>query len=347
MVDLLKSETAGDPRADVLVTGLNGTATVTVRSWAPDASGLETRARATCAGVSHAGCASRACCEPPARQRSTRPRASVRADTIGASAGTAGAHDDAASSAPFSSCSSGSSPCSPRSASAARARSRPTAHLQDLRPATIGSNTFVYAADGTLLGSIPAEKNRQPVSLSEISPWMGKATVAIEDRRFYQHGGIDFEGIARAAVQRRPVPAARSRAAPRSRSSSSATSTSATSERTLHRKLVEACLAIKLSDKHGKNWILANYMNTVYYGNHAYGVEAAAQTYFSRRASKLSLLQSALLAGLPQAPSIYDPFKDPERAIERRNDVLKALYDNGEISYGELPGRRSRSPTST
>ena len=75
-------------------------------------------------------------------------------------------------------------------------------------------------------------------------------------------------------------------------------------------------------------------MNTVYYGNHAYGVEAAAQTYFSRRASKLSLLQSALLAGLPQAPSIYDPFKNPERALERRNDVLKALYENGDISYG-------------
>ena len=75
-------------------------------------------------------------------------------------------------------------------------------------------------------------------------------------------------------------------------------------------------------------------MNTVYYGNHAYGIEAAAQTYFSRRASKLSLLQSALLAGLPQAPSIYDPFKNPERAIERRNDVLKALYAKGDISYG-------------
>ena len=206
-------------------------------------------------------------------------------------------------------------------------------NLQDLRPATIGSNTFVYASDDTLLGSIPAEKNRQPVSLSEMSPWMGKATVAIEDRRFYQHGGIDFQGIARAAYN--DVRAGRA-----VEGGSTITQQLVRNlyirhqERTLHRKLVEACLAIKLSDKHGKNWILANYMNTVYYGNHAYGVEAAAQTYFSRRASKLSLLQSALLAGLPQAPSIYDPFKDPERAIKRRNDVLKALYDNGQISYG-------------
>ena len=74
-------------------------------------------------------------------------------------------------------------------------------------------------------------------------------------------------------------------------------------------------------------------MNTVYYGNHAYGVEAAARTYFSRRAKKLSLLQAALLAGLPQAPSVYDPFKNPARAIERRNHVLEALYENGDISY--------------
>ena len=76
--------------------------------------------------------------------------------------------------------------------------------LQDLQPATIGSNSFIYAADGSLLGSIPAEKNRQPVTLSEMSPWMGKATVAIEDRRFYKHGGIDFQGIARRGLQRHP-----------------------------------------------------------------------------------------------------------------------------------------------
>jgi len=205
--------------------------------------------------------------------------------------------------------------------------------LQALRPATIGSNSFVYAADGTLLGSIPAEKNRQPVSLSEMSPWMGKATVAIEDKRFYEHGGIDFQGIARAAYND-------VRAGHTVEGGSTITQQLVRNlyirhqERTLHRKLVEACLAIKLSDEHGKNWILANYMNTVYYGNHAYGVEAAAQTYFSRRASKLSLLQSALLAGLPQAPSIYDPFKNPTAALKRRNDVLKALYENGDISYG-------------
>jgi penicillin-binding protein 1A len=204
--------------------------------------------------------------------------------------------------------------------------------LNDLQPASFGSNSFIYAADGSLLGSIPAEKNRQPVSLAQTSPWMAKATVAIEDRRFYQHGGIDFQGIARAAVN--DIKAGRT-----VEGGSTITQQLVRNlyikghKRTFERKVVEACLALKLHGKHDRAWILSTYMNTVYYGNHAYGVEAAAQTYFSRHAKKLSLLQSALLAGLPQVPSVYDPFKNPQRALQRRNDVLKALYENGDISY--------------
>jgi penicillin-binding protein 1A len=204
--------------------------------------------------------------------------------------------------------------------------------LNDLQPASIGANSFIYAADGSLLGSIPAEKNRQPVSLAETSAWMEKATIAIEDRRFYQHGGIDFQGIARAAYN--DITAGRT-----VEGGSTITQQLVRNlyikhhERTLRRKVIEACLAVRLSRRHSREWILANYMNTVYYGNHAYGVEAAAQTYFSRHAKKLSLLQSALLAGLPQAPSVYDPFKNPARAIERRNQVLEALYETGKINY--------------
>jgi penicillin-binding protein 1A len=204
--------------------------------------------------------------------------------------------------------------------------------LNSLQAVSIGSNSFIYAADGSLLGSIPAEKNRQPVSLKETSPWMPKSTVAIEDRRFYDHGGVDFKGIARATVN--DIKAGRV-----VEGGSTITQQLVRNlyihhqERSLHRKLVETCLAFKLSRRHKKNWILSTYMNTVYYGNHAYGVEAAAQTYFSRHASKLSLLQSALLAGLPQAPSIYDPFKNPEAALARRNEVLRALWKNGDISY--------------
>jgi penicillin-binding protein 1A len=204
--------------------------------------------------------------------------------------------------------------------------------LGALRPASIGSNSFIFAADGSRLGSIPAEKNRQPVTLAETSPWMAKATVAIEDRRFYKHGGVDFQGIGRALVN--DVRAGRA-----VEGGSTITQQLVRNlyirhnERTLRRKIVEACLAVKLSQDWSKDRILAEYMNTVYYGNHAYGVEAAARTYFSRPASKLSVLQAALLAGLPQAPSDYDPFDYPERAIQRRNDVLEALYRNHDISY--------------
>jgi penicillin-binding protein 1A len=204
--------------------------------------------------------------------------------------------------------------------------------LDALQPATIGSNSFVYAADGSVLGSIPAEKNRQPVALDQTSKWMRRATIAIEDRRFYSHGGVDFEGIGRALVND-------VRAGKAVEGGSTITQQLVRNlyirhqERTLRRKLVEACLAVKLSRSWKKDRILAEYMNTVYYGNHAYGVEAAAQTYFSRKARKLSLLQAALLAGLPQAPSVYDPFEYPDRALERRNHVLEALYKSGKISY--------------
>jgi penicillin-binding protein 1A len=201
---------------------------------------------------------------------------------------------------------------------------RSSCDLKTLRPVEIGANTFVYARDGSLLGSIPAERNREPVSRSQISPWMARATVAIEDRRFYAHGGVDAVGIARALYEdvsagkvvqggstitqqlvRNLYPVSR--------------------ERTIKRKLKEACLAVKLSRSWSKQRILTAYMNQVYYGNHAYGIEAAAQTYFSVPARRLSLPQAALLAGLPQAPSVFDPFRRPAIALDRRDEVLRAL----------------------
>ena len=98
-------------------------------------------------------------------------------------------------------------------------------------------------------------------------------------------------------------------------------------ERTLERKLKEACLALKLYDARGREWILETYMNQVYYGNRAYGVEAAAQTYFSKSASDLTLAEAAMIAGMPQAPSAYDPFRRQEEAFVRRNEVLAAMLD--------------------
>ena len=134
--------------------------------------------------------------------------------------------------------------------------------LGRLKPVLKDSNSFIYAADGSRLGSIPAERNRQPVPLDQISPWMGKATVAIEDRRFYDHGGVDFVGIARATVK--DVQAGKA-----VQGGSTITQQLVRNlyirhrERTVRRKLVEMCLAWKLDRRHKKKWILRNYMNTV------------------------------------------------------------------------------------
>ncbi|HEY6961161.1 MAG TPA: transglycosylase domain-containing protein [Gaiellaceae bacterium] len=202
--------------------------------------------------------------------------------------------------------------------------------LNTLRPVEIGQNSFVYARDGSLLGSIPAERNREPVTLRNMSSWLPKATVAIEDRRYWQHGGVDYVGIARAAWK--DITAGRAVEGGSTITQQLVRNLYTGNEKTFNRKIKEACLAIKLSQKWSKPRILDEYLNTVYYGNHAYGVEAAAQTYFSKRASRLSLLQAALLAGLPQAPSVYDPFHDPQAALDRRDEVLRAMLANGVIT---------------
>jgi penicillin-binding protein 1A len=222
--------------------------------------------------------------------------------------------------------------------------------LASLKPVSIGENSFVYAADGSLLGSIPAEQNRQPVALDQMSPLLAKATVAIEDRRFYSHDGVDYEGIVRAAVKNLQEGEI-------VQGGSTLTQQLVRNlyigrEVSWERKTTEACLAIKLEEEglpnlwgpmppgltpaEVKAWrkdrILETYLNQVYFGAHAYGAEAAAQTYFSKRASELSLAQAALIAGLPQAPSIFDPFQRPEQALARRNDVLRAMRADDYIS---------------
>jgi len=204
-------------------------------------------------------------------------------------------------------------------------------NLNTLRPVEVGQNSFIYAADGSLLGSIPAEKNREPVSLDHMSPWVPKATVAIEDRRFWDHGALDYPGIVRAFF-------ADLRAGHVVQGGSTITQQLARNlyikkpSQTFGRKATEACLAIKLAREKSKTWILTSYANQVFYGNHAYGIEAAAQTYFSKHARKLTLRQAALLAGLPQAPTDYDPFHRPAQALARRDEVLRAMLANGDIT---------------
>jgi penicillin-binding protein 1A len=202
--------------------------------------------------------------------------------------------------------------------------------LSTLHPVNIGQNSFVYAADGQRLGSIPAERNRETVALRRMSPWVRKATVAVEDRRFYQHGGVDYVGIARALW--RDVSAGKVVQGGSTITQQLVRNLYVGKERTFHRKIKEACLAIKLSRRWSKDKILQAYLNTIYYGNHAYGIEAASETYFSKPARELNLRQAALLAGLPQAPSIYDPFHNAPAALQRRNEVLATMLADNAIT---------------
>jgi penicillin-binding protein 1A len=217
---------------------------------------------------------------------------------------------------------------------------RASCDLESLRPVTIGQNSFVYAVDGSLLGSIPAERNRQPLRLGQIARLVAEATVAIEDRRFYEHRGLDIPGIARAAV--RNFEQGRIVEGGSTITQQLVRNLYVGNERSFERKLKEGCLALKIEAEGLRSWgappaealerrawtkarILETYLNQVYFGNHAYGIEAAAQTYFSKPARKLRLAEAALLAGLPQAPSVFDPFSRPDEAVARRNDVLNAM----------------------
>ena len=213
------------------------------------------------------------------------------------------------------------------------AKFRSSCDLNQLRPVQIGQNSFVYAADSSLLGSIPAERNRTPVSLRKTSIWTQRATVAIEDHRFYEHGGVDYEGIVRAAW--RDLRAGEVVQGGSTITQQLVRNLYISKERTFKRKIKEACLAIKLSRRWSKDRILDEYLNQVYYGNHAYGIEAAAQTYYSEHAYQLGLGQSALLAGLPQAPSTYDPLHRPAAALARRDEVLAAMLRYGHITQAQ------------
>ena len=230
---------------------------------------------------------------------------------------------------------------------------RESCSLASLRPVSIGQNSFVYAANGSILGAIPAEKNRQPVALDQMSPLLADATVAIEDRRFYSHDGIDYEGIVRAAVEN--LQSGEIVQGGSTLTQQLVRNLYIGNEVSWERKTKEACLALKLEEEglpklwgavptdlppdELKRWrkdkILETYLNQVYFGSHAYGAEAAAQTYFSKHAGELGLAQAALIAGLPQAPSIYDPFRRPDEAVRRRNEVLAAMLDSGYIDQAQ------------
>ena len=216
--------------------------------------------------------------------------------------------------------------------------------LTSLKRIPIGQNSFVYAADGTPLGSIPAERNRQPVTLAEINPWMRKATIAIEDRRFYSHGGVDYEGIARALwhdVTKGKVVEGGS-----TLTQQLVRNLYISREQTVSRKLREACLAIQLSRKWPKHRILREWMNTVYFGNHAYGIEAAAQTYFSKHAKSLNLREAVAARGPAAGAVDLRPLRRSRRSdrASRRGsagDAVERGHHAASVQLGD-PAERAR-----
>jgi penicillin-binding protein 1A len=219
-----------------------------------------------------------------------------------------------------------------------------TPSIDSLKPRPEAQNSVVYAADGTRLGFIPAAQLRQAVPSSSIPAYMQQAIVAIEDRRFYQHGGVDYTAILRAAAKD-----VASEAVVQGGSTITMQLVRRlylNHDRSFKRKIEEATLAREMEKRRSKDWILTQYLNDVSFGTaggqEAIGVQAAARVFFGRPASALNLTESALLAGLPQAPTLYNPIRHPAAAKARRAEVLKAMVSSGMISQAvaDRIGRR-------
>ncbi len=206
--------------------------------------------------------------------------------------------------------------------------------LDSLKARDPGGFSVVLDRDGNRLGVIQANDLRKAIPSEQIPQSLKDAAVAIEDARFYEHGGVDYTGIVRAAFKNLEAGA-------NVQGGSTITmqlvrTMYGDDADTLERKIREAKLAEELEQEHSKEWILTEYLNTVPFGTYggqtALGVWAAAKTYFNTKPANLTLGQVALLAGLPQAPTEYSPVRSPEAAINRRNQVLDAMARQNFIS---------------
>lgn len=208
------------------------------------------------------------------------------------------------------------------------AQSEPS--LSSLKPVVSGGSSSVYAANGQRLGFIQSDALRTPIPTDQMAPYLRDATVAIEDQRFYHNDGIDLTGIFRSAVkdvtQGKTLQGASTITMQLVRNLYLGSDT-----HTFKQKIAEAKLALEYNKHHSKQEILTEYLNTVPYGTWggqtAFGVQAAAHIFFAKTASQLNLQQAALLAGLPQAPSQYNPFLAPDTARRRRNEVLRKMAE--------------------
>ncbi len=197
---------------------------------------------------------------------------------------------------------------------------------------TLGSNTRIYDRNQRLLSTIASTKNRQAVPYNRMPKHLVNATIAIEDKRFFQHHGIDYSRVVGAFVND-----LRSDGGPRQGGSTITMQLMKNlchpnGKRDMSNKLSEAYFSVDFENRVPKEEILKRYLNSVFLGNFAVGVQAASLTYFNKDVSKLNLPEAALLAGLPQAPSAYNPFKNPKAAIARRNLVLSEMLEDGFIT---------------
>lgn len=180
----------------------------------------------------------------------------------------------------------------------------------------------IFSADGKLIAQF-GEKKRTPIALAEMPKTVVFAFLAAEDDRFFEHPGVDYQGLLRAGLSFM-------RTGEKRQGGSTITMQVArnfflSSEKTFFRKLKEILLAVKIDAQLSKEQILELYLNKIYFGHHAYGVEAAAQTYFGKHVGNLTLAETAMIAGLPKAPSSFNPIANPERALVRRDYVLKRM----------------------
>lgn len=196
-------------------------------------------------------------------------------------------------------------------------------------PLAVPQSTLFFANDGTLIGESNSGQKRYWVPLEEISPDLINATISIEDKNYYEHNGFDYKRIAGAIL-------ADIKAGAKVQGASTITQQYARNlflehDKTWSRKLHEAFYAIRIEMNYSKEEILEGYLNTIYYGNGAYGVQAASQFYYGKNASELSLAESSMLAGVPKGPSYYSPLESLDNAVKRQGIILNAMAENGYI----------------
>lgn len=199
---------------------------------------------------------------------------------------------------------------------------------------TVPESTKIFDRNGGLLYEIHGEVKRTLVNMDQISPFLKDATVAVEDKDFYKHGGISVKGILRAVY--RDIRHLEKREGGSTITQQLIKKTMFTDEKLFSRKVKEVILAIEINASYSKEDILKMYLNEIPYGRNSYGVEAAAQTYFNKHAKDLTLAESAYLAALPQAPSRYNPFGPNRKLLEDRKDfILQVMLEEGKITQAQ------------